>query len=89
MRLSPLLLLCLAALAGCGQSVPDRPVNRDIPGVVVGGRQYENGGADGSGADGKEVDAPRGGIAAGPDNREPGESKLGDESTKPPASDQP
>lgn len=72
MRRSLLLLLIVAGLAGCGNDVPDREVVRATPGVTVGGRAYEDGGADGSGADGQDADAARGGIAGGPDNREPG-----------------
>ena len=69
MRRFPLLVLALAALAaGCGEDIEDRPANRDAPGLTVGDRSYESGGADGSGADGTEAANPRGGIAASPDS---------------------
>jgi hypothetical protein len=76
MRRSLLLLIVLAGLVGCGDSVPDREVVRGTPGVTVGGKPYQDGGADGSGADGKNIDAPRGGVAAGPDSKEPGKSSA-------------
>lgn len=68
--------MVVAGLAGCGASVPDREVVRATPGVTVGGRPYQDGGADGSGADGKNITAPRGGIAGGPDSKEPGKSSA-------------
>ena len=76
-------LLALALLAGgCGSEDPD-PSSGGAP-AVTSGDAFELGGADGSGADGEERDAPRGGIAAGPDTREPGDSKGADEQFGPP-----
>ena len=73
MRRFTLSLLVLAAFAvGCGEDVPDRPADRNTPGITVGGSSYESGGGDGSGADGSAKQNPRGGVAAGPDSPEPG-----------------
>ena len=69
--------------AGCGSDKPERSTG-GAPAVTVGERAYENGGADGSGADGEEERAPRGGIAAGPDTAEPGDRPYGDAEFKPP-----
>ena len=78
-------LLAAAALAaGCGEDDP-KPTSGGAP-AITSGQPYETGGADGSGADGKEEKADRGGIAAGPDNKEPGDSPFGDEEQKPPRS---
>ena len=68
--------------AGCGEGDPE-PTSGGAPAITT-GQPYELGGADGSGADGQEEPAPRGGIAAGPDTREPGDSPDGDRPTKPP-----
>ena len=76
-------LLTLALLAaGCGSEDP-KPTSGGAP-AVTSGEPYELGGADGSGADGAEQDAPRGGISAGPDTREPGDRPSGDSEFKPP-----
>ena len=76
-------LFALAALAGgCGEEDPE-PSSGGAP-AVTSGAPYELGGADGSGADGEEVGAPRGGIAAGPDTKEPGDRPDGDSEFKPP-----
>jgi hypothetical protein len=76
-------LVAIALLAaGCGSEDPE-PSSGGAPAVTSGGA-YELGGADGSGADGLEEDAPRGGIAAGPDTREPGDRPDGDSEFKPP-----
>ena len=68
--------------AGCGDEEPERS-SGGAP-AVTSGQPYELGGADGSGADGKEENAPRGGIAAGPDTKEPGDRPDGDSEFKPP-----
>ena len=76
-------LLAAALLAaGCGEGEPE-PSRGGAPAVTT-GKPYELGGADGSGADGEERDAPRGGIAAGPDTKEPGDRPDGDAEVKPP-----
>lgn len=76
-------LLAVALLAaGCGEEEPER--SRGGAPAVTTGKPYELGGADGSGADGEERDAPRGGIAAGPDTEEPGDRPDGDSEFKPP-----
>lgn len=73
MRRSLAALLAAGALAGCGsQEAPDIPIERDARAVTAPGSgiPYENGGADGSGADGNSGTRdrePRGGVAAGPD----------------------
>ncbi|HEX8207850.1 MAG TPA: hypothetical protein VF587_17420 [Solirubrobacteraceae bacterium] len=79
-----LALLLAASLfaAGCGKEEPE-PSSGGAPAVTTGG-PYELGGADGSGADGLEKDAPRGGIAGGPDTEEPGDRPDGDSEFKPP-----
>jgi hypothetical protein len=78
-------LLCTALLVGgCGKKDPE-PSSGGAP-AVTSGRPYELGGADGSGADGKEQDAARGGIAAGPDTKEPGDTDFGDAEQAPPKS---
>lgn len=69
--------------AGCGSDEPETS-GGGAPAITVGEEPYENGGADGSGADGEEERAPRGGIAAGPDTREPGDRPYGDSEFKPP-----
>lgn len=76
-------LLAVALLAaGCGEGDPE-PSSGGAP-AVTSGSAYELGGADGSGADGLEEDAARGGIAAGPDTKEPGDQPFGDSEQKPP-----
>lgn len=78
--------LIAAALlgAGCGGEDPE-PSGGGAPAVTT-GKAYELGGADGSGADGAEGRAPRGGVAAGPDTKEPGDQPFGDAEQKPPRS---
>jgi hypothetical protein len=93
-RLVTAALISGALLAGCGEDVPEREVQRELPGITIGeGGQYEApyeaGGADGSGADGEEKRDSRGGVAGGPDTKEPDERPRGDESTQPPATDDP
>jgi hypothetical protein len=68
--------------SGCGSEEPE-PSSGGAP-AVTSGEAYERGGADGSGADGEERDAPRGGVAAGPDTEEPGDRPDGDSEFKPP-----
>lgn len=74
--------LCALVAAGCGEEEPE-PSSGGAPAITT-GRPYELGGADGSGADGEEAKAPRGGVAAGPDNVEPGDRPDGDSEFKPP-----
>ena len=77
-------LLAIALLAGgCGSKDPE-PTSGGAPAITVGGEPYELGASDGSGADGLEEDAPRGGIAGGPDTKEPGDRPDGDGEFKPP-----
>jgi hypothetical protein len=71
------LLFATALLAGCGgdekavtSASPDAAPAITVPGTDW---TYENGGADGSGADGREASDARGGIAAGPDTPAPGD----------------
>jgi len=72
-RATLLAVLAAAVLAGCGseeQAAP--PVQRDLPAITSPdtGIPYEQGGGDGSGADGNAGDRDperRGGVAAGPD----------------------
>jgi hypothetical protein len=62
-------LAAAAMAAGCGgESV--KPINGDdAPAVTAPGTTipYEDGGADGSGSDGRRTPAGRGGVAGGPD----------------------
>ena len=76
-------LLAVGALAaGCGDEEPEAS-SGGAP-AITSGAPDELGGADGSGADGVEEAAPRGGIAAGPDTKEPGDRPDGDSEFKPP-----
>lgn len=83
------LALGALAIAGCGgddtKTVTEASPG-DQPGITTpnSGREYENGGADGSGADGVEEPEQRGGIAAGADSPEPGDQKGADSQFKPP-----
>ena len=80
-----LLLAALAAAllaAGCGEGDPKR-TSGGAPAITT-GDAYELGGKDGSGADGEEARSPRGGIAAGPDTKEPADEPFGDSDQKPP-----
>ncbi|HEV3002730.1 MAG TPA: hypothetical protein VGW75_18480 [Solirubrobacteraceae bacterium] len=83
-RVSAALLAAALLAAGCGGENPE-PSSGGAP-AVTSGRAYELGGADGSGADGYEKRAPRGGIAAGQDTEEPGDQPFGDAEQKPPRS---
>ena len=76
----PVLVLAAAVAGGCGDDVPDLPVQRDTPAVTAPGtdRAYEQGGADGSGADGSEKRNRRGGVAAGPDIPGPNQGPRGE-----------
>jgi hypothetical protein len=59
-----------AIAAGCGgEDVEPIPAG-DAPAVTAPGTEipYENGGGDGSGADGRREEQRRGGVAAGPDS---------------------
>lgn len=80
-----LLVVVLLLLAGCGEEVPDLPVERGTPAVTApeSGAAYESGGADGSGADGSEESNGRGGIAAGPDTKALEETPGADQSESP------
>jgi hypothetical protein len=71
--------------AGCGEGDTE-PTSGGAPAITTGDEPYENGAADGSGADGEEEKADRGGIAAGPDNKEPGDRPFGDPEQQPPRS---
>lgn len=77
------LLAATALLVGCGgDSEPETSASPDaVPGITAPGADsdYENGGADGSGADGREAAEDRGGIAAGPDTPAPGDRPGADE----------
>ena len=79
--LAALLTAALLA-AGCGDEDP-APTTGGAP-AVTSGDAFELGGADGSGADGSEETAPRGGVSAGPDTKEPGDRPDGDGQFKPP-----
>ena len=68
--------------AGCGEKEP-KTSSGGAPAITT-GEPYELGGADGSGADGEERKAPLGGVASGPDTREPGDRDDGDSEFKPP-----
>ena len=88
-RRAVLCVLAASALAaGCGGSdeTTTQASPGDVPGITTPGseREYENGGADGSGADGAETAEPRGGIAAGPDHKEPGDAEGADTRFSPP-----
>jgi hypothetical protein len=83
MRRASIILVSVLCLAGCGDDVPDRPVDRGTPAVTTGGMAYENGGADGSGADGRESPNARGGIAGGPDDKSPDEAAGSDAGAPP------
>ena len=79
------LLLAVPAL-GCGSSV--EPISgADAPAITSPGTTipYESGGADGSGADGREKADGRGGIAAGHDTPAPGDRDGADSEIGPPA----
>ena len=63
------LVAAAAVAAGCGEE--NEPISGSgAPGVTAPGTTipYENGGGDGSGADGRTESDPRGGTAAGPDS---------------------
>jgi hypothetical protein len=79
------LLITASLAAACGEEVEDRAVERDTPAITSPGTTipYENGGGDGSGADGSEKANKRGGIAAGPDNPGPQDSPEADEAVEP------
>ncbi len=81
-HLAATLLVAALAAAGCGEGEPE-PSTGGAP-AVTSGDAYELGGRDGSGADGLEEPEPRGGIAAGPDTKEPGDQPDGDAEQKPP-----
>ena len=86
MRHIALSALVVAALAaGCGGDT--KPIRgEDAPAITSPGTTipYENGGADGSGADGREASAERGGVAAGHDTKEPGTDVDADTQLSPP-----
>ena len=80
MRLALVVLTIATSLAACSEEVEDRAVERDTPAITSPGTTipYENGGGDGSGADGSEKAQPRGGIAAGPDTPAPRDEPGGE-----------
>ena len=61
-------VVCTLA-AGCGEGVEAIPAG-DVPAVTSPGTTlpYENGGGDGSGADGRKEREDKGGVAAGRDS---------------------
>lgn len=78
---SALLVLSIATFAAaCGEEIEDRAVERDTPAITSPGTTipYENGGGDGSGADGSEKANERGGVGAGPDTPAPVDEPLGE-----------
>ena len=79
------LLITASLCAACGDEVEDRAVERDTPAITSPGTTipYEQGGGDGSGADGSEKANDRGGIAAGPDQPGPVDSEDADEGVDP------
>ena len=89
-RRSVLSALAASVLAaGCGGGDAETTTQAspgDVPGITTprSEREYENGGADGSGADGVEAEEQRGGIAAGSDHKEPGDSEGADTRHSPP-----
>jgi len=80
MRLVPILAAVALTTAACGDSVEDRAVERDTPAITSPGTSipYEQGGGDGSGADGSEAAQDRGGVAAGPDTPAPRDEPGGE-----------
>ena len=86
-----LLAAMIAAVAlgvgGCGSEDPE-PSEGGAPAVTVGDVPYEDGGADGSGADGTEEAAPRGGIGGGPDTPSPIDRPDGDIQPEQPAEEE-
>ena len=81
-------LLAVFALgaAGCASDKP-KISEGGAPAITTpSGDAYENGGSDGSGADGFERREKRGGIVAGGDSPEPGDSPGADTEFKPPRS---
>lgn len=80
MRSAFVVLTIATGLAACGEEVEDRAVERDTPAITSPGTTipYENGGGDGSGADGSEKANPRGGIAAGGDTPAPRDEAGGE-----------
>ncbi len=85
LRLIALTGALAAGLAGCGSDV-EALRGEDAPAITAPGTTipYENGGADGSGADGVEKARDRGGIAAGHDTKEPGTDQDADTELSPP-----
>ena len=84
-----LAIAAAAPLAGCGDEA--EPIRgEEAPAITAPGTTfpYENGGADGSGADGREQPDPRGGIAAGHDTTEPGTDVDADTEFSPPRNEQ-
>jgi hypothetical protein len=64
----PAVVAASALAAGCGGDV--KPISgRDAPAITSPGTTipYEDGGADGSGSDGRREEESRGGVAAGRD----------------------
>ena len=85
MRQLSLIALAVVALAGCGEDI--EPIRGGAaPAVTSPGttNAYETGGADGSGADGRETASPRGGVGGGHDSREPGTDPGADNRFSPP-----
>jgi hypothetical protein len=78
-----------APLSGCGDE-PEPIRGEEAPAITSPGTTipYENGGADGSGADGSEQTNDRGGIAGGRDTKEPGTDVDADKELSPPRNEQ-
>ena len=70
--LAALLVAASLAVSACGSDEPE-PTGGGAPAITAPGRGIasEDGGGDGSGADGRNDANPRGGIAAGPDSPAP------------------
>ena len=85
--LATLLAAAVLGVAGCGDEDPEPSIG-GAPAVTIGDQPYEDGGADGSGADGAEKANPRGGIAGGHDEPEPTDRPDGDEQPEQPAQEQ-
>jgi hypothetical protein len=70
-------VLAASVAGGCGSSTNDKAISGgDAPAFTTPTTRvpYENGGGDGSGADGAAASNPRGGVGAGPDSPNPGEA---------------
>ncbi len=74
------------SVSACAEEQP-KVTEGGAPAITTpSGDAYQNGGSDGSGADGYERRESRGGIVAGGDSPEPGDSPGADTEFKPPRS---